>query len=116
MCLSGYNFSFINIYTAKYRISANSISKNINNNAALMAYNIISNLPNCINLNINYKEKKLRYLAPAALMQAIKNKQFNTALVIYFSKWHRNKIFSLGGGNRVLQFLSSYLMIHINKK
>ena len=93
---------FVNSYTAKYRVTMESMSTNPNSNFAYYAFKILEN----VDLPKNYevmKSKKLSEISPIAIVQVIYSKSGNyqnEALRIYFSKYHRMKIFSLGGIRR----------------
>lgn len=113
LALTGYSFKYINVYTSKYRITRISVSKSKKDNAALMAFQILSNLPKCRG-DFKYKEQRLKHLAPAAFMQAINGNHTNEVKLIFFSKWYNKRIFSPGGIKRLLYFLLSLLSSRIS--
>lgn len=99
--LSGISMIFIDKYTSSYRISNNSIASEKANDAAYEAYKLVSQL------EVEAKSKQLKAIwlkskAPVALAQACSLNYVNEAFRIYLSKWHRGKILTLGGINRLM--------------
>ncbi|MDT0650426.1 glycosyltransferase family 2 protein [Autumnicola edwardsiae] len=103
--VQGYNLHFINEYTAKYRITKSSVARN-GTDSGYQAFKIIRQA------GIAGKSKKtdpvnvvLRRKAPVAILQAAKKGEKKEALNIYFSKWHRSSILTLGGMRRMVNIL-----------
>ncbi|WP_373056963.1 glycosyltransferase family 2 protein [Zunongwangia sp. H14] len=104
--VSGINLHFINAYTAKYRITESSIARN-RTDSGYQAFRIIQQAGITANskktdpVNLILKRK-----APVAILQAVEKGKRREALNIYFSKWHRNKILTLGGIRRLINIIS----------
>jgi len=90
---------FLNEYTANYRLSNDAVSTGTNNSAGFISYLMIENLE-VPSESLKYKALCLNNKAPVALVSAINLKKKRKAMDIYFSKWHRKKILSLGGIKR----------------
>ncbi|MDT0642502.1 glycosyltransferase family 2 protein [Zunongwangia sp. F363] len=101
----GFKLHFINEYTAKYRITESSVARN-GTDSGYQAFKIIQQAGITTNsrktdpVNVILKRK-----APVAILQAIKKGKRKEALSIYFSKWHRSQILSLGGMRRLLNII-----------
>jgi glycosyltransferase involved in cell wall biosynthesis len=102
--LKNYNIHFVDKYTAYYRLSAESVSVSSNNNAALIAYQIVKNTP-FPESSMVFKNKWMENASPMACMQAIDLRNKREAISIYFDRWHRKRIFTLGGVKRLLMLL-----------
>jgi hypothetical protein len=95
---------FLNEYTAKYRLSNDAINKKSNNNAGVSSYKLVEKL------NVPLESRRLRAnwlkaKAPIAISEALNIGMYTEATRIYFSHWHRNRIFSLGGMKRFLKLV-----------
>lgn len=116
--LKGYKIYFTNVYTAKYRLTSGAISTSVNNYCAYFAYKLLKNT----NLPAEFdkkKIKKLREFAPIAIAQAISSKvprSHYEATKIYFSKYHKGKILSLGGIKRLLLIIVSFAKNRFTQK
>jgi glycosyltransferase involved in cell wall biosynthesis len=91
---------FLNEYTCKYRISEIAVTTKKNYDAGLIAYKIIKALEVPKNSEI-FRKKWLRLKAPVAIVQACNANNIKDALSIYFGKWHRRRILTLGGVKRL---------------
>jgi glycosyltransferase involved in cell wall biosynthesis len=97
------NFFFLDKYTAKYRITNNSMSSNINDDSTAQSFQII--------LNTNFpeelswaKEDELNREASTAIIQLINVGKKQQALDIYFSQYYPLfRRFSLGGIRRLIK-------------
>lgn len=97
--LGNYKIFFINTYTACYRISPDAFG--LNSNSAMCAFDIVSNL-DVPSDSLHYKNHWLDSKAPTAVMNAAKLKHYRKAFQIYFSRYHRGSILSLGGIKRLM--------------
>ncbi|MDT0675833.1 glycosyltransferase family 2 protein [Autumnicola musiva] len=103
--LHGFNLHFINEYTAKYRITKSSVARN-GTDSGYQAFRIIREAgitgksENSDPVNVVLKRK-----APVAILQAAKKGEKKEALNIYFSKWHRSQILTLGGMRRLVNII-----------
>lgn len=97
---------FLNQYTAMYRLSKEAVNKKKNNNASIYSFEVVESLevpPS----SLRYKYRWLMNRAPVAIADAA-NLRFNKkAFKIYFSRWHRGKILTLGGIKRLFLILHS---------
>ncbi|TVT40051.1 glycosyltransferase family 2 protein [Hymenobacter setariae] len=94
--LGNYKMFFVNSYTNCYRISASSVGTKDDNNASIYAFNAVSSL-NVPTESSKYKQEWLVSKAPAAIVNAVRLKDYKRAMEIYFSSWHRHKILSFNG-------------------
>jgi len=104
--MNGY-FYFVNEYTAKYRISTESISRRKDNNANYNSFKIVLNLDDKIKENF-LVNKWLTDVSASAISQAVKLNHRLEGFAWYFGKYYRKKIFSLGGIKRLLLLLRPY--------
>lgn len=91
-----YNLHFIDLYTAYYRLSEFSISSSLKSDFALMAYRHVLKTP-VAKSSLSLKERWLKKKSGIACASAIQIGEKKEALSIYFSKWHRSKMFTLRG-------------------
>jgi glycosyltransferase involved in cell wall biosynthesis len=92
---------FLNEYTSKYRISRDANSNKLDNNNPVLSFNMVEKL-NVPDKFIPQKNFWLKSCAPIAISNAAHLGLHKKAVELYFSKWHRNKIFSPGGIKRLL--------------
>jgi len=104
----GAKMFFFNGYTAAYRIALDSISNHADNNAALTSFQLLEAV-DVPTTSLKFKNTRLANMAPVAIVQAATLGQCKKALSIYFSEWHRSKIFSLGGARRLYLITKSYV-------
>jgi GT2 family glycosyltransferase len=99
---------FFNDYTSNYRISEDANGRKKGNNGAMLAFKMVEEtmVPEEMLKN---KIKWLNEIAPYAIGSATNLRQFKRALQIYFSKWHRNKIFTFIGVKGLLRIFYYYL-------
>jgi glycosyltransferase involved in cell wall biosynthesis len=106
------NFFFLDKYTAKYRLSNVSISKNNARMAAAQSFNIIQNTAFPEEL-LWAKEYELKREAPIAIIELINLGKRKQALDIYFSQYHPlSTRLSLGG---IRRFIKIFLPRSIGK-
>ncbi len=94
--MSNGDFHFIDKYTAKYRLSYKAVSRNPKNNASLKSYELVRDLKVPVT-SLELKARWLKQKAPLAVGQAIRLKKKKKAIAIFFSKWHRSRIFTPSG-------------------
>lgn len=107
---TGKRIFFLDCYTAKYRLSAVSVSLTSNNNAALTAYLLASNI-SIPAKSIPLRDNWLKARSGVAISNALANQNINAALKIYFSKHHLSKVMTLGGIKRFYSILLSILKL-----
>ncbi|MEK6481691.1 glycosyltransferase family 2 protein [Catalinimonas sp. 4WD22] len=103
--MHNYKMYFVNEYIGKYRLStANSISSSVNDDACLKSFLILRKIevPKSSQL---LKELHLKNKAGIAVSQAAIHLTKKEAVQLFFSKWHRGKIFTLGGIKRLMLIL-----------
>jgi glycosyltransferase involved in cell wall biosynthesis len=106
------NFFFLDKYTAKYRLSNVSISKNDARMAAAQSFDIIRNTVFSEDL-LWAKEYELKREAPIAIIELINLGKRKQALDIYFSQYHPlSARLSLGG---IRRFIKIFLPQSIRK-
>jgi glycosyltransferase involved in cell wall biosynthesis len=95
---------FLNEYTAKYRLSEDAINKKSTNNAGVLSFKFVEAL-DVPPESQSFRNKWLKEKAPIAIADATNNRLYTDAMHIYFSKWHRAKIFTPGGIKRFLRIV-----------
>ena len=108
VALAGHKIYFINHYTASYRLSADALSNNLDNNGALVIFQLVEALQ-VPAASAHYQAEVLKDKAPVAIAQAANRKQPREALRIFFSKWHARNIFSISGLKGVYHVLEAFL-------
>ncbi|KEO72301.1 glycosyltransferase family 2 protein [Anditalea andensis] len=108
--LAGYKLGYLDRFTSKYRLTKNSISLS-NTDFAYRAYKLIlpyyrSSLDRDRLVQIALSRKS----APA-VVEAIQKGKVSDGWSIYFSPFHRDKIFTLGGFKRIIQLIYASLML-----
>lgn len=103
LALHGAQFHYIDQYLAKYRITESSVARN-GTDSGLQAFEIISK--SGIPKDNLYVDLILRRKAPIAVHEAIAYGRKRDAIKIYFSKWHRKKIFTPGGIKRFFMLMN----------
>ena len=107
LALAHSEFYFLDVYTAKYRLTASgSISGSLTDDAALQSYRLLEqhDVPP---ESAETKRSKLTDLAPTAITQALRFRKKREAWKMYTSRyfpWSRRM--SLGGVRKLLQFLA----------
>ncbi|HEX5152930.1 MAG TPA: glycosyltransferase family 2 protein [Parafilimonas sp.] len=109
--IHNFKLFFLDAFTTKYRRSENSNRMRKGNDAAIVAYTIVDGL-NVPAGSEKLKTGWLRLMAPVAIAQACNLNQGKKASKIFFSKYHRNKIFSAGGIKRLLMISKALLANH----
>jgi glycosyltransferase involved in cell wall biosynthesis len=97
------NFFFLDKHTAKYRMTKNSMSSNINDDSTAQSFHIILNtyFPEELSCSKDYELKKE---ASTAIIQLINVGNKKQALDIYFSQYYPlSKRLSLGGIRRLMK-------------
>lgn len=94
--IGNYKMFFVNSYTNCYRISASSVGTKADNNASIYAFNAVSSLDVPMESS-KYQREWLVAKAPAAIVNAVRLKDYKRAKEIYFSNWHKHNILSLSG-------------------
>ena len=95
---------FLDEYTAKYRLSNDAINKKANNNAGIISFKLVEKLE-VPKESLSYQIKWLKNKAPIAISDATNLGWKADAMHIYFSEWHRGKIFTPGGIKRFLRII-----------
>lgn len=106
--INGTRIHYFNGYTAAYRIAVESVSNSADNNAALSSFKLLEAVA-VPDTSLKFKNLRLADMAPVAIVQAATLGDAKKAMNIYWSKWHRDKIFTLGGMRRLYLILKSYL-------
>lgn len=108
--LNGFKMCFIDEFICKYRRSrGNSISSSATDDAGLKAFLILKNLE-VPSSSYSLKENFLKKKVPIAISQASKVGRRSQAILLFFSKWHRKKIFSPGGVKRLATIMFPLLV------
>lgn len=103
--IHGFVMFYLDKYTAKYRLSSsNSISSSTTDDAAFKSFMILLKTDVPVSSR-SLKSKILKRKAPTAIIEAVNNGNRTAAVQMYFSKWHRKKIFTLGGMRRLFCLL-----------
>ncbi len=100
--VEGYNMYYIDTYTSKYRVAANSMSGSRTDDAAYQTYLILKNAPNHTERSTKIKRQRLTERAPIAITQAIYTSSKKEAASILFSPWYGLRILSPRGFKRLL--------------
>lgn len=103
LALHGARFQYIDEYLAKYRITDSSVARD-GTDSGFQAFEIISK--SGVPKDNLYVDLILRRKAPIAVREAIAYGRKRDAVKIYFSKWHRKKIFTLGGIKRFFMLMN----------
>lgn len=103
LALHGARFHYIDQHLAKYRITDSSVARN-GTDSGYQAFEIISK--SGVPKDNLYVDLILRRKAPIAVHEAIAYGRKREAVKIYFSKWHRKKIFTPGGIKRFFMLMS----------
>lgn len=99
---SGTRFHYIDQYLSKYRVTPSSVARD-GTDSGFRAYKIISD--SGVSQDNVYVNMILKRKAPIAVSQAIAYGKRKEAMQIYFSKWHRGRILTLGGVRRFIMLL-----------
>lgn len=99
--IAGYKFHYLDKFTAKYRITHNSVARS-GTDSGYQAYKRILGVDYLQSGEFNYKRHALREKAPVAIYQALQKNHISEAVNIYFSPYHRHQILSLGGAKRLM--------------
>jgi len=110
------NFKYLDTYMSCYRLSEVAVSKGSNANSGYYSYKLIEKIENVSSIIIQEKDLFLKRKSPVAVLQAIKMGKTDEAFRIYFSKFHRSYILSLGGIKRLLLLLQSSPKFFTKKK
>jgi glycosyltransferase involved in cell wall biosynthesis len=106
--IANYKMYFTNVYTANYRISNESVSNKNDFNGGITSFELVEALK-VPDSSLNLKKKWLINKSPIAIVEAARLKDYRKASKLYFSKWHRGKILTLGGIKRL--FIVAYVLI-----
>jgi len=101
--LKNFKFHYVHHFTARYRISNESVARN-GTDSAYQSFKLIKAAP-YTPTTVDYKSYILKTKAPMAIVQAIRKGRKKEAASIYFSKWHRGRILTPGGIKRLLLLL-----------
>jgi len=99
---------FLDRYTASYRLSADALSNQNDNNGSFIIYQLVEPLKVPASSQ-QYQQKVLREKAPVAVAQAARLKHRSEAIRILFSEWHRSKLLSIVGVKGFYHVLKSFL-------
>jgi glycosyltransferase involved in cell wall biosynthesis len=99
---------FLDSYTASYRLSADALSKQNDNNGSFIIYQLVEPLQVPASSR-QYQQKVLREKAPVALAQAARLKHRREAIRILFGEWHRSKLLTSAGIKGVYHVLKSFM-------
>lgn len=99
---------FLNDYTAKYRLSKDANGRKTGNNGVISAFNLVERtfVPD---ISLKHKIYWLKDTAPFAISNATNLGRYKRAFEIYFSRWHRNQIFTLPGIKSLLRIFYYYI-------
>ena len=103
-----YTIYFFDEYTANYRLSADALSRNYDNNGSLVIYRLVEQL-NVPTTSFKYKKKILVDKASVALAQAANLKLAGEARKIFFSPWHRSAMLSLRGMKGIYHLVRAHV-------
>ena len=112
---AGYKMFFVNKYLGMYRLSAQSISHSKNCDMAYQSFVIMRGCTIDTPLGQQIRTRRLRERAPIAITECVAIGKKREALAIYFSKWYRNRIFSLGGLKRMAYILFYFDFQRVSK-
>jgi glycosyltransferase involved in cell wall biosynthesis len=97
-------FFYINEFTAKYRLTSNSVSKGNDNDAAYQVIKIL--FEDLVAQDFTTEVKRsIQNRLPIAISQAIRKKDRRNAFIWLFSKYYRSKILTLRGIKRLLMLI-----------
>jgi GT2 family glycosyltransferase len=99
---------FLDKYTASYRLSADALSKQNDNNGSFIIYQLVEPLKVPANSQ-QYQEKVLKEKAPVAVAQAARLKHRREAVRILFSEWHRSNLLTSAGAKGFYHVFKSFL-------
>ncbi|MBJ6144328.1 glycosyltransferase family 2 protein [Hymenobacter sp. BT559] len=102
---AGYKTYFINKYLGMYRLSAQSISSSKTSDMASQAFRLIRDCAADTPRAKSIRAKRMLERAPIAITEYAIRGNRKDAFEIYFSKWYRGRIISLGGAKRFIQIL-----------
>lgn len=95
------NFVFTDTFVSKYRITENSVSTN--SNAGYFSFKLVEQFKTKNEYEKNLQFVFLKNRAPMAIMEALKMNDKKFAKEIFWSQYHKDKIWSLGGVKRALK-------------
>jgi glycosyltransferase involved in cell wall biosynthesis len=101
---------FVDEFTTCYRLTPVSISRSnpvVDNAFRTFRYLAEMDVPP---VHRDAIDQWLRVRAPVALAQAINLGQWRYAWSLYFSRWHRRRILTLGGARRLVRLLMPFLV------
>jgi len=105
-------FYFVDEYTAKYRLTAQSIGRGAGAKKDDCAYHTMHILLRLLETYPRYETEivaKLRHDAPMGIPMAINKGKLNEAIDWYFSSYHRHRILTPGGIRRGLWLAKAWL-------
>ena len=101
--LAGYRPYFVNKYLGMYRLSDHSISHY--GDAGYQAYCLIRDCKAETPRAQSIRDRRMYERAPIAITECVTRGKKKEALAIYFSRWYRSRMLSLGGIKRILYIL-----------
>lgn len=105
-------FYFVDEYTAKYRLSAQSLSRGASSRQEDFSYHAMHIWLRLLETYPCYKAdilSKLRNTSPIAICMAMNTGRLNEAISWYFGPNHRDRILTLGGIRRGLWLVQAWL-------
>ncbi|WP_405325925.1 glycosyltransferase family 2 protein [Leeuwenhoekiella sp. LLG6367-2.1] len=99
LAINEVNFKFVNRFISYYRDSADGVSKTTD--SAFYAFQLVEKLNFDAEFLNTLRNDFLKYKAAIAITQALNNGLKKEALSIYFSRYHRREILTLGGLKRL---------------
>ncbi|WP_282179039.1 glycosyltransferase family 2 protein [Maribacter stanieri] len=108
--IEGYKMYFLNKFTAKYRVAENSMSQSKSDDSGYQSFRILKDFKVNTTFAEKIRQQRLYERAPIAITQAIHIGKRKEAFSIYFSRWYRKRILSIGGLKRFV-----YLFIGKNQ-
>ena len=109
--LAGYRTYFINKYLGMYRLSAQAVSNSSNNDAAYQAFRLMRDCAVNTPRAQSIRARRMYERAPIAITECASAGKREEALAIYFSKWYRSRILSLGGIKRIIHILFPQIFV-----
>ncbi|RZK30111.1 MAG: glycosyltransferase family 2 protein [Hymenobacter sp.] len=101
--LAGYRSYFVNKYLGMYRLSAHSISHY--GDAGYQSYCLMRDCKADTPRAQSIRARRMYERAPIAITECAVRGKKKEALAIYFSRWYRSRMLSLGGIKRILYIL-----------
>lgn len=102
---AGYRPYFTNKYLGMYRLSAQAVSNSTSSDCGYQAYRLLRDCTAETLRAQRIRSQRMRERAPIAITECVARGKKKEALAIYFSRWYRGRMLSLGGIKRILYIL-----------